>query len=90
MINLLVRNPPIILQHIIILRPRRLHNLLNNRQNLSKLIIRDICQLLPMVLWNDQGVPAGERLDVQEGKDGGGLVELEGRDVAWEGASEEV
>lgn len=28
-------------------------------------------------------MPAGERLDVEEGEDGGGLVELERGDFAW-------
>lgn len=83
MINLLMRNPPIILQHIIILRTRRLHDLLNHRQDLRKLIIRDICQLLSMVFWNYQGVAAGQWLDVEECEDGGGLVELEGGDFAY-------
>lgn len=81
MINLLMRNPPIILQNIIILRPRRLHKLLHHRKDLSQLVIGDIRQFLAVGFWDNQGVTPGEGLNVKEGEDALGFVELEGGDV---------
>lgn len=81
MVDFLVSNTAIVLQNVIVLRARRLHQLLHNWQDLRKLIIRDICQLLAVGLWDYEGVATGERLDVQESEDFVGFVELVGGDV---------
>lgn len=83
MINLLVRDLPVILQHIVVLRAGRLHQLLHNWQDLGKLVVRDICKFLAVGFWDNEGVTARERLDVEEGEDFVGFVELVGGDVAY-------
>ena len=42
MINLLMRNPSIILQNIIILRPSRLNQFLNDGQDFGECVVRDV------------------------------------------------
>jgi hypothetical protein len=49
MINSLMRNPTIILQNIIIRRPRRSNQFLNHRQYLHERVVRDIGKLCAVV-----------------------------------------
>ena len=83
MINLLVSDSSVVLKDVVVLGPSSLDKLLYNWQDLHELIIRDVGQLLAVGLWNDQGMTAGEWLNVEEGKDFIGLKELERWDVAW-------
>lgn len=80
-VDFLMRNTAIVLQNVIVLRTRRLHQLLYNWQDLRKLIIRDVGQFLAVGFWNNESVAAGEGLDVEEGEDFVGFVELVGRNV---------
>ena len=83
MVDLLVRNATVVLEDIVVLGPDSKRNLLCYWQNLGQRLIWDIVELLAVVLWDDEGVAAGQWLDVEEGVDVWRVVELEGRDVTY-------
>jgi len=89
-INLLMRNATIILQHIIILCASSLDQFLQNRQDLGQLIIWYISQFFTVEFGDHEGVAFGEGIDVEEGEDGGGFVELEGGDVSFDDLAEDA
>ena len=83
MIHLLMCQPAIILQHIVVLGTHHLGDLAHYGEHFSQLVVGNVSQVAAMVFGDDEGMAFGEGLDVKEGEDGGGLEELEGGDVAW-------
>lgn len=53
MIDLLMCQTTIILQYVVVICPDRLRYLLRDRHSLSKLIVRDVDQLLAVSLWDN-------------------------------------
>jgi hypothetical protein len=54
MVNLLVRNPSIVLQDVVVLDALRNRNPLRHGQDLGKLVIGDVVELRAVVLGNDE------------------------------------
>lgn len=54
MIDLLMCQTTIVLQYVVVICPDRLRYLLRDRHSLSKLIVRDVDQLLAVSLWDNQ------------------------------------
>ena len=54
MVDNLVREAPVVLKDVVVLRPQRSRNLLRGRQNLRELVIGDIGELRAVVFRNHQ------------------------------------
>jgi hypothetical protein len=54
MINFLVGNATVVLKDVVVGGASRVNDLLENRQNLSEVFIRDIGELCSVVLGNDK------------------------------------
>jgi hypothetical protein len=54
MIDLLVRQPPVVLQHVVVLDALRDGNLLCDLEDLGQLVVRDVVQLGAVVLGDDE------------------------------------
>lgn len=66
MVNFLMSNAAIVLEDIVIGGTSRVDNLLDNRQNLGEVIVRNIGQLSTVVLGNDKSVALAERTNIKE------------------------
>jgi hypothetical protein len=54
MVNLLVRNPSVVLQDVVVLDALRNRDPLRHGQDLGKLVIGDVVELRAVVLGNDE------------------------------------
>ena len=90
MIHHLMRLPPIILQNIIILRPTRTRQLLRDFQDFGEGVVGDVGELGAVVLGDDEGVPARQGLDVEEGEGEGGVEEFVGGDFVGDDFAEDA
>jgi hypothetical protein len=54
MVNLLVRNPSVVLQDVVVLDALRNRNTLRHGQDLGKLVIGDVVELRAVVLGDDE------------------------------------
>lgn len=82
-VHLLMGQPSVVLQYVVVLAARRRCDLLGRRQDLAQRVVGDVGQRAAVEFWDDEGVPFAERLDVEKREDFVGLEELEGGDVAW-------
>lgn len=53
-INLLMRQPTVVLQDIVVLGTRCFGNALRNGEDLGETVVRDVCQLCTVVFGDDK------------------------------------
>lgn len=68
MIDFLVRNTTVVLKNIVVYSARCIDNLLQNREHLAQLVIRDVGELRTVVLGNDESMTLGQGTNVEEGE----------------------
>lgn len=97
-VHFLVGNSTVVLQDVVArnrlwtfnVQPKSLDKLLGHRQNVSQILVRQFVQLSAMVLWNDQEMALGCRLDVEEGVRVGSFNELERWNLALDDFTEDT
>jgi len=61
MIDLLVRQPTVVLQHVVVLGARGLRDVLRHLQDLEQLVVGDVGELGAVVLRDDELRPSCQR-----------------------------
>jgi len=86
----LMRYPPIVLQHVVIVQIGGFGDLPYGGHDLCELIIGDVGELRAVVLRDDEGMPDAQWLNIQESKDLFGFVDLEGWDFTFDDFAEDA
>lgn len=89
-VDLLVSNGAIVLEDIIVSSTSGSDELLDSRQDLAQLVIRDVMKLCAVVLGDDKCVSLAEGPNVKESKSLVAFEELEGRDLALDNTAEDA
>jgi len=89
-VHYLMCQSAIVLQNVVVLRTNSRCQLLHYWEYFAQLVVRDVCELRAVMLWDDECMSLAQRLDIEESKDLVGFEQLEGRNVAFDDLAEDT